>query len=135
MKNSLTYTIPFSFRGEIFKPTCIIDLDQQVKLGALPCLYRHLANENQIDVYSHEYDVMMMGEIVFESAEGVAKDFISENRFDFEGFSRAWENNKHDDAFQAIVAEHMSIEGIGAIDGLKESLHAAYQLGLHERPD
>lgn len=90
MKNSLTYTIPFSFRGESHYPQCTIDLDEQVKLGGLPCLHRRLANENRIDVYSHEYDVLMMGYIEYVEAEGIAKDFMTKDSFDFEGFKAAW---------------------------------------------
>lgn len=132
MKNSLTYAIPFSFKGERFSPSCTIDLDRQLELGALPCLYRHLANENRIDIYSHEYDVMMMGEVVFERAEGLAEAFFSESHFDFEGFRSAWKSRQHQLTLQAIASQHMNIDDMSDIEGLEASLQAAYQMGLHE---
>ncbi len=52
MKNSITIALPFSFKGETFRPISVIDLDDHMERGSIPCLYTHLANENHIDIYS-----------------------------------------------------------------------------------
>lgn len=133
MKNRITYSLPFSFKGETFTPRCTIDLDEHMELGSIPCLYTHLANENRIDIYSHEYDVMMMGELVFEEAEGVAAEFIHDGHFDSEGFQARWHEVQLHNDLQSVAAQHMGIEMLDTDSDLKKALAAAYRLGLNSR--
>lgn len=132
MKNTLTYCLPFSFKGKDFTPTCNVDLDEFMKLGSLPCLYRHLANTNRIDVYSHEYDVMMMGDLEFKAAEGIAAEFIQDGAFDSEGFQAKWHADKLSRAMQEIASRHLKDE-LQHSPGLIEALLAAYHLGCSAR--
>lgn len=132
MKNRITISLPFSFRGETFRPSCSIDLDEQMQLGELPCLYTHLANENGIDIYSHEYDVMMMGELQVDHAEGLAAEFIHDGRFDSEGFVKRWHEQQLHDRLQAIAGRHLAVEKLEEAPELKAALTAAWELGRSE---
>lgn len=133
MKNRLTYSLPFSFKGENFSPGCTIDLDEHMNMGSLPCLYTHLANVNRIDVYSHEYDVMMMGDIECESAEGMAAEFVRGGKFDSEGFQAQWHENSLFNAMQAIVSDCMGIDELAAHPELKKALLEAFRQGQENR--
>jgi len=130
MKNSITISIPFSFKGEDFNPTCTVDLDEQMqKNGEIPCLYTHLAAESGISPYSYEHDVMMMGEMLFDHAEGLADTYIVDAQFDIEGFERAWREQRLQDQLQEIAERCMAVEKFADAPALKASLLEAFELG------
>lgn len=104
-----------------------------MKRDSLPCLYTHLANVNRIDVHSHEYDVMMMGELEFEAAEGMAAEFICDGRFDSEGFQARWYENRLFKAIQTIASDYMGINDIAAHPELKNALLEAFRQGQKDR--
>jgi|UPI00036A6E20 hypothetical protein len=130
MKNTLTYSIPFSFKGQQFAPTCTLDLDAcMVATAGLPCLYQHLANTNKISVYSHEYDVMMMGDLNVVSAQGYAAEYFNDEGLDTEGFKSRWLAEQLHQMMADIALQQMGVTHLDAVKGLKEALLAAYQLG------
>jgi len=130
VKNQITVSLPFSFKGETFKPISIIDLDEHMERGSIPCLYTYLADENGIDIYSYEHDVMMMGELVFEAAEGMAAEFIRDGDFDSEGFQTRWHEIKLHTLMQDIATRCMGIEQLEDQSNLKKALLETYQLGI-----
>ena len=113
----------------MFNPECTIDLDEHMNKGAVPCLYTHLANVNRIDVYSHEYDVMMMGELVVEAEEGFAAEFVRDGVFDSAGFQARWHENNLFNAMQVIACECMGVDDLGAHPELKNALFEAFRQG------
>lgn len=127
--NALTITLPFSFKGETFQPGCRINLDELMEKGSIPCFYTYLANENRIDIYSHEYDVMMMSDMKFSDATGMAARFVCDGKFDSEGFKSEWEENRVDRQLQQIVNRHMNPAELGQHPRLKQALTEAYRLG------
>ena len=130
MKNRITISIPFSFKGENFHPSCTLDLDKQMQtFGSIPCLFTFVANECGISVYSYEHDVMMMGEMVFDNAEGFAVDFIHGNQFDSEGFMDRWIKQRLNEQLQKISQQRMNIDDLEAHPELKASLLDAYEAG------
>lgn len=131
MKNSITVSLPFSFKGKTFNPRCVIDLDEHMEVFAsIPCLYTHLAKESGISEYSYEHDVMMMGILEFEKAEGLAAEFISNGDFDREGFQAKWCENRLDDQIQEVATRCMGIDQLEDRADLKKALLEAYQLGI-----
>jgi hypothetical protein len=96
---------------------------------SIPCLYTHLANENRIDIYSHEYDVMMMSDMEFSDATGMAARFVHDGNFDVEGFKSEWEKKRVDEQLQQIVSRHMDPADLEQHPRLKQALAEAYQLG------
>ena len=135
MKNTLTYCIPFSFKGETFRPQCTIDLDDYLNREdlTLSFLYENLAKANHIDVYSYQHDVLMMGEIEFESAEGLAAEFLHDGKFDTEAFEERWHAVKLQRITEKIAAKHMGVDDIDAVAGLKEALLEAIDTGKKEQ--
>ena len=128
-ENALTITLPFSFKGKTFQPGCRINLDELMEKDSIPCLYTHLANENRIDIYSHEYDVMMMSDIKFSDATGMAARFVHDGNFDIEGFKSEWEEKRVDEQLQQIVNRHMNPADLEQHPQLKQALAEAYRLG------
>lgn len=130
MKNRITVSLPFCFKGKTFNPRCTIDLDEHMGLlGSIPCLYTHLANENGIDEYSYEHDVMMMGDLEFEQAEGMAAEFICDGNFDSEGFQARWRENKLHGLLEDIATRCTGVDHLEDQSDLKKALLEAYQLG------
>jgi len=125
----------------MFNPGSRINLDEWMEKGSMPCFYTHIANENAIDVYSHEYDVMMMGTLEFKDAEGMATEFIQDGCFDCEGFQAKWKQNSKQNAEQDdnqneldkrlynIATSCMGQTDFDQNPGLKNALNEAYQLG------
>jgi len=133
MHNRITISIPFSFKGESFFPRSTIDLDEQMEQGGIPCLYTHIANENQISPYSYEHDIMMMGELVIDEAAGMATEFVHDSSFDSEGFEAKWKQEKLNNTLQEIATRCLN-SGSGEISAaqnqaLKNALLEAYELG------
>ncbi|MDX8403436.1 MAG: hypothetical protein R8K54_03405 [Mariprofundaceae bacterium] len=130
VKNQITVSLPFSFKGETFRPRCTINLDEYMEKGSIPCLYTYLADENGIDVHSYEHDVMMMGELEFEEAEGIASEFIRDGNFDSEGFQTRWHEINLHTLMQDIATRCMGIEQLEDQADLKKALLEAYRLGI-----
>jgi len=129
----LTISITFCFKGETYTPRTTIDLDAQMgTTGELACLYTHLADANNISPYSYEHDVMMMEELVFEAAEGLAAAYLHEGVFDGEGFESAWHEQLLLFQLQAIASRHIGIEDLAAHPQLRLAMTEAYQLGKNE---
>lgn len=133
MKNRMTVCLPFSFKGREFHPKSTIDLDEKMeKYGHIPCLYTHLAEDNSIDIYSYEHDVMMMSEMEFEGSEGIAADFIQEGRFDTDGFEKKWWKIKRHEQLQGIAKRLMDVNDLSSHPELKAALIEAYKTGKEE---
>lgn len=131
MKNIITVSLPFSFKGKELCPRSTIDLDEEMESGGIPCLYTHIANENGISPYSYEHDVMMMAELVFEGMEGAAKAFIHDGIFDVEGFEAKWKQQKLEQSLHGIANRHLGSDNTDARlnSTLKGALLEAYELG------
>lgn len=100
--------------------------------GSLPCLYTHIANVNRIDVHSYEYDVMM-GELKFIAAEGMAAEFFLDGSFDSEGFQARWHEKRLFDVMQAIASDCMGIDDLAAKTELRNALMEAFRQGQENR--
>jgi hypothetical protein len=129
----LTISLTFCFKGETYTPRTTIDLDALMEAaGELPCFYNYLAEVSHISPYSYEHDVMMMEELEFESAEGLAANHLHGDTFDSEAFQAAWHEQKLLANLQAIAARHMGVDDLPAQPQLQQALVAAYRLGRHE---
>jgi hypothetical protein len=136
MKNRITVSIPFSFKGKTLSPRSTIDLDEHMEmLGSIPCIYNHIAEENDISPYSYEHDVMMMGELEFEAAEGMAAEFIHDNQFDVEAFEVKWKQEKVNSRFQKIIAGALAAKDSppqGFSQTLERALNEVYEMGRED---
>jgi hypothetical protein len=130
MGNSITASVEFSFKGEVFSPSAVIDLDRAVsQQGLMSSIHRIIARENEIDTYSYLYEVMEQAEIVFDDAQGTAADYLSDGVFDFSGFQAGLYEAKLDQLCREIVRTEMKVDDLNQIFGLKRALRKAYELG------
>lgn len=130
MKNIVTASIHFSFKGENHSPSITIELDKYlVTGGAFPDLYPLIAKENNHDLYSYEYEMMQAEEIKYSDAEGLIKDFITDGALDVDAFTLSWQENKTLNELLSVAEKHLNIKDFSQHDELKQALMAAYLLG------
>ncbi len=130
MTNQITATIEFSFKGQILTPTAILDLDQlMLKHGTIPPLHELIAQRNDIDSYSYEYEMLVAEEIQFSDAKGMAVDFIDDNHFDLLGFEQYWYEQNILAQLNPMIKQKLAIDDIHQHPDLKAIILAAYQLG------
>ena len=130
MKNIVTASIHFSFKGENHAPSITLELDRHIELtGTLPNLYQLIARENNFDLYSYEYEMMQAEEIKFSNAEGLIEDFVTDGSLDIDAFTLSWQENKTLNELLSVAEEHLNIKDFSQHDELKQALMAAYLLG------
>lgn len=134
MKNTLTATIHFSFKGVNHSPSTSIELDRYLETtGTLPDLYQLIARENDFDLYSYEYEIMQAQDISFSNSQGLVSEFIKDGALNFTEFKSVFEKVKVLNQLQDLANEHMQIEDLAQQPDLKEALLQAYALGKNTR--
>jgi len=130
MKNQITANVEFSYKGDVFTLSTIIDLDNSMaQQDLLPSIHRMIAQENKIDTYSYLYEVMEQAEIIFTNAQGLTTQFLSDTHFDFSAFQGVLRETRHDQMCQEIAATEMGVNDLDKYPGLKSALIKAYELG------
>jgi len=130
MKNTIKVTIPFSYKGVEHSPSSIIDLDLLVQGDQnIDAVYHRVANDNNIDNYSYEYEVLESSPKVFSDPTGIAEKYLSNNTFDFEGFKNQLVAGNVFEKLQTIAEETMGIANLEEHEALKHALQQAYRAG------
>lgn len=130
MKNIITASIHFSFKGKELSPSLTVELDQFLEGGgSFPNLCTLIAKANNHDLYSYEYEMMQEAEIKYSDAQGLVAEFITEGQLDVEAFETTWIENKALTKLLSIAEEHMDITDFSQHIELKKALLAAYMLG------
>jgi hypothetical protein len=137
MKNIVTASIQFSFKGKVHSPSITLELDLYLAGGnSLPDLYPLIAKANNHDIYSYEYEMMQAEEIIFSDAKGLVSEFIVAGKLDTVAFEKAWNENKNLEKLRLIAQKYLGINDFSRHDDLKQALLASYQLGKKENnPD
>lgn len=136
MKNHITISMAFFFKGRKLTPSLVVDLDELVKNNAgLESLYPRLAKNNAIDLYSYEYEIMLVEELTFSDAVGLAADYLVEGKFDLAAFEQALRDENIVDALSKIASDNFSIDDLSTEPDLKSALLAAYKLGQQSALD
>lgn len=132
MKNSITVKIPFWFKGELFEPSLVFNLDDwaQRNEDGHPNFISSVAKANGIGSYSYELEVMESSEAVFENATGVAVAFLDaeSQQFDFIGFKQRWISENYLAQLNSITEKHLN-HALEAGSPLHNSLMDAFILG------
>ena len=130
MKNIITASIHFSFKGKELSPSLTVELDQYLEGGAsFPNLCSLIATANNHDLYSYEYEMMQEAEIKYSDAQGLVADYNNDGQLNVEAFETAWAENKALIKLLSIAEEHMNITDFSQHSELKKALLAAYMLG------
>lgn len=129
MANKITATITFHFKGTQFSPNAELDLDTLMQQhGSLPQLHQMLAQRNDIDLYSYEYEMMLTEDVQFSDASDLAKEFLIDGHFDQSRFEQQWHENYVLTKLAPIVKQHLDIDDIEQHQELKTVLLAACKL-------
>jgi hypothetical protein len=132
VKNTIRVSAPFSFKGETFKPTTILDLGQLIKKdGLIPDLHHMLAAHNDVDTYSYAFEVMQQSELYFDNATGLAGEYLQDGCFDFQAYITKSEEIELHSQLQQIAKDTLNIDDLTEEPEIKDALIHAYQLGLN----
>lgn len=130
MSHRLTIGIEFYFKGEPFSSSVTIDLDEHFQAGRdVSHIYDMLAKEIGLDQYRHEYDVMVMQDLVCQSAEGIAAQYVENGKVDWQGLKEAWQKEADMMVLQPIANKFFNVESLADEPKLAAALLAAYRAG------
>lgn len=130
MKNIITASIHFSFKGERHSPTLTLEIDKHLlATGTLPNLYPLIAKENNYDMYSYEYEMMQAEPVKFSNAQGLIENYIVDGQLDHTAFISAWQEYRTVEKLQQIAEQHMGVNDFSQHPKLKDALLEAYNSG------
>ena len=130
MSNNIVISVEFYFKGQKHSPSMVVDLDAHIQnKGGFDSLYPLLANSNNIDLYSYEYEMMLAEDLVFSDATGLAKDFLEDGQFDLTAFRQALHDEGITEAISEIASTHLAVDDLSSQPGLKAALLEAFKLG------
>lgn len=130
MKNSIEARIDFSFKGESYTYTSVIDLDLLFRHhDEMPSIHAILARDHGVDTYSYLYEVMQEEEIAYSGPQGYAIDYLTGGEFDPLAMSAHWQSAKACVLLQPIAEIELGISDLNQHPELKRALVAAYKLG------
>lgn len=133
MKNTLDARVEFDFKGQHHVLRASIDLDRLMQdRGGLPDLHALLAKENDIDVYSYEYEMMEAEAVCVDKATGLAAACVRDDRFDADCFEQRWREQRIAERLQEVAGRHLRVDDLSQHPELRAALLAAYRLGLEE---
>ena len=135
MKNSIVISAEFFFKGHKLSPSMVVDLDVHLKsINSIESLYPLLAKSNNIDLYSYEYEILQVENLVFSDAKGLAEPFVNNGTFDIDAFERALQDEKIIGIVSNIAKTILSIDNLDDQPVLKTALIEAYKLGQQSSP-
>ncbi len=129
MKNSIRVSLTYSYRGETFTPSAVIDLDKLGDNEGPVDWHARVALANGIDTYSYVYEVMRESELHFSDATGLAANHLSDQGFDFKGFTHAYRQAGHIGPLQHIARDILQIDDLNQEPAIRDALVQAYLLG------
>ncbi len=137
-KNTVTASIEFHYRGELYSAAITVDLDPLMENKAientnvLSSLHHLLATKMGIDKYSYQFEMMQAEEICFSEGQGIAAQHLQDGHFDINGFENAWRENKMLDQLQKIADRLLGVDDLEQQPALKNALLEAYQAGREQ---
>lgn len=129
MSHQLTAHVTFSYQGRVFNYQTTIQLEQWLQAQAQQdeyWLYHRLAQANQVDSYSYEFEVMCMQPIRFSSDSLQA--FIKEGVFDYETYQQHQQQALDTELLQLIESHSPALASVEQAV-LLNVLRQAYKLG------
>ena len=130
MKNTITASIHFSFKGKEHSPSLTVELEPYLEgAGSFPNLCSLIAKANNHDLYSYEYEMMQATDIKYSDAQGLVAEFINDGQLDVAAFEVAWTENKALMKLLTVAEKHMQITNFSEHVELKKALLEAYMLG------
>jgi len=133
-KNRVDISITFDFKGERFTPSATIELDDFITPeSGLAHFHQILAQRNNIDLMSYQYEIMLEDRVQVSNAQGLVADFVSDGYLDEEAFLQAWHEQGMFEQLQSIAQEHLAVDDLEKKPELKKALAEAFKLGQTTR--
>jgi hypothetical protein len=132
MKNTVIAQVNYSFKGENFTPSILLEIDVFAKQHIdFSSLCRTIAQKNKIDTYSYAYDVMESSAVIFHSPKGNIVDFIIDGNCDLKAYQQFLRQDEMYQVIEKIAADVLGIEDIYQQDNaaIKNALNGAYRAG------
>ncbi|PHS18801.1 MAG: hypothetical protein COA86_06400 [Kangiella sp.] len=131
MKNLITASIEFYFKGEKISASIDLELDPIIQSNqSLPNFYPLLASSLNLDIYSYEYEMMQAEKIRFSSANSIVKKEIIEGEFDFLNYKRKRDALRFKENIQKILERYFTAEELKRNPKIKDALVAASRLSV-----
>jgi len=131
---TVTASLSFDFRGQRFTPSIRVDLHAMViKRQSVNHLYDLLGTSIGLDAYRHEYDVMVMHDIIFSEPAGLAREFVTNGKLDFDAFSKAWQQQQTLIAIGPIALKYLNIVDLDQHPDIRNALIESYQSGQENK--
>ncbi len=135
MKNTVRVSATFSFKGETYSPSIILDLNQFLEQNRrLEDLYPLLAKEGGFDPYSYEYEMLLSAPLTFDQPRGLAEDAVTDGKLDLDRLRQTWQEQETSDMLLQIARKHMGVHSLEDLPGLKETLLSVYAMKKHDSP-
>ena len=130
MKNTIVISAEFFFKGEKLSPSMMLDLDSHIHSNiCIESLYPLLAKNNNIDLYSYEYEILLAEKLIFSDAKGLATPFLDNGTFDIDAFEQAVHDKHIIETVSSIANTILSVDDLDSQPVLKTALIEAYKLG------
>ena len=131
MANKVKISASFSFKGIEHHPSVTVDFDQYINcLNELPDLHKIIAGNNNIGLYSYEYEMLQMASLTYSEAEGLIANFVSDTSIDMDAFENAWHEDFIQRELQHLIKEKFNIDQLNQNPELKTVILQTYRLGL-----
>jgi len=129
VNNSIRVSTVYSFRGERFTPSAVIDLDALVDRGEAADFHALLARQTGIDTYSYAFEVMQQSALQFSQASGLAAAHLHDGHFDITGFIAALRQHRIMPQLQAVASDILGLDNLEEHPSIRAALLQAYLLG------
>jgi len=131
MKNIITASIAFDFKGKRYTPSIEVELDAYMQsIGKLPDLHGLIAAQNNIGIYSYEYEMMLAEDIRFTNAQGMVTKYIVDGILNSEAFESAWQKHETLQEIRTIVEKNMGINDLQQHPEFEKTLLEIYKSAL-----
>ena len=125
--DSIDASLRFDFKGESFYLTSHLPLPQYAS-ASMTDIYTLLAQEHDVDIYSHAFDAMMSYPITFRNAKGSAQHYLSsDGDFNFTAYRLNCEHQRILQTITPIARDLMQIDNLDVHPKLKQTLIAVYK--------
>ncbi len=130
MKNIITASIEFYFKGEKFTPSLTLELDDHMQSGGcVPDLYPFIPNEINIDLCSCEYEMMQAEPVRITHAEGLVKEFIADGILNTEAFEITWQELQRYRTIRNIIEKNGQNHILEQYPDMEQTLLEIYKAG------
>ncbi len=139
MSNTIKLDMSFSFKGDTFYPSTILDLDSLMSNHSLEVIHQEsnilsfiyplLAASIDLDTYSYAYESMLASHVVYSQPTGIAVNHLSEEQFNYVTFHQEWLTKKVFNIIEKIAKTHLSVVNLEQQPHLKSALLEAFYAG------